>query len=193
MDLLTIANRALVATGNRPLTVLNDGTDEWQVVDTTLQRHIDDLLSGHPWAFARKSADLVKADDDDNPSIEFDYAHRLPADCLHLVAVYSDGAPTTDYRIYGRLVCLDQDADIQVEYIAEPADSAWHPQATEILTRMLEIGLLRGMNEDDTEADKREILLEQKLGRARAAADQENPARNTYRRTASEARNRRRG
>lgn len=192
LDELTILNRALVNTGNRVLTVLNDGTDEWQVASEAFARGLEDLISQYRWPFARTSAALVKADDADNPSQKYDYAHHLPADLLHLAMVFVGGYKTSSYEVYGRMVCLDDDSDVAVEYIAVPLEAAWHPQASEVLTMMVEAGLLRGLNEDFNEARQKDVDIEIKLGKTRTIVSQENPARNTFRSSIADARRSRR-
>lgn len=193
LDELTILNRALLNTGNRTLNVLNDGTAEWQVASETFERSITDLITQHRWSFARTSADLVKADDDDNRSQRYSYAHVLPPDVLHVLAVYSGGYKTEQYEIVGRMVSLDQSSGVSIDYIAEPEDSAWHPQAAEVLTMMVEAGCLRGLNEDFTEAARKDAAVDYKLRQVRTLVDQENPARNLFRSSISEARRSRRG
>ncbi len=191
MDKLTIINRALVATSNGTVT-LNDGTPEWQAADTAFDRAVEELISEHGWPFARTSADLVKAAT--NPSKKWDYAHQLPTDVLHLKGVYVGGSKTENFEILGRLVCLDAISGVSVEYIANPSDtSAWHPQASAVLTLMVEAGVLRGLNEDFTEARMKDGDVELKLGKVRSLVDGENPGHNTFRGGATVARRRRRG
>lgn len=191
MDELTICNRALGATGNRQLTALHDGTDEAVIVGQAFDRGLEDLISQHNWPFARTSADLVATTP--NPSQVYAYAHALPSDCLHLRAVFVGGYKTENYEVFGRRVCLDDDSDVSIEYIAEPADADWHPQAAEVLTLMVEAALLRAFNEDFTEATRRDQAVQIKLAQVRPLVNQENGARNAYMSTVAEARYRRRG
>lgn len=197
MDELEILNNALINTGNSILTVLNDGSDEWQAASRAFDRSLDDLISQHGWPFARKSADLVKAPDADNPSQEYDYAHRLPTDLLHLKRVfYTSGTqkiPTTQYIVMGRLVCLNEISGVAAEYIALPADTAWHPQAIEVLTIFVEVGCLRGLNEDFDEARRRESDGLYKLSQVRQVVDSENPPRQAFQPRMSRIRRTRRG
>lgn len=190
MDELEIINDALVNTGNATVT-LNDGTPEWQVASRAFSRAVDDLISQHGWPFARTSADLVLVGT--NPSEKYDYAHQLPASCLLLKSVFVNGYKTEKFEVYGRVVCLDQNSGVSAEFIAAPADTAWHPQAIEVLTMMVEVACYRGLNEDPDEARLRQGDVELKLARVRSLIDQENPGRNVWRGTATEARQRRRG
>lgn len=188
--MLEIINDALVVTGNEQVT-LNDGTPEWQVSSRAFARAVEDLVSQHGWPFARTSADLVLVGT--NPSEKYDYAHQLPNECLLLKGVYVDGYKTELFEVYGRLVCLDHNSGVSAEFIAEPEDTAWHQQAVEVLTMMVEVACLRGLNEDFREARLRDQDIVFKLAQVRSTIDQENPARNVWRGTATAARKRRRG
>lgn len=191
LDTLTILNDALRNTGNHELTVINDGTDEWIVASGAYQRALTDLITQHRWNFARATADLVRMGDSDSQT--YDDAYALPADALHLLAVYSGGYLTSRYEVAGRTVSLDATTGVTVEYIAAPLDADWHPQAAEVLTMMVEAGILRGLNEDFTEAARRDKAIEDKLRLVRPLVDQQNPARNTYLSGIGMARRTRRG
>ena len=104
---------------------------------------------------------------------------------------YVGGSKTENFEILGRLVCLDAISGVSVEYIANPSDtSAWHPQASAVLTLMVEAGVLRGLNEDFTEARMKDGDVEFKLGKVRSLVDGENPGHNTFRGGATVARRR---
>jgi hypothetical protein len=190
MDFLTIVNRALVATGNNPVT-LNDGTDEWQQAEIHWDRVVDDLLTLHSWPFARSKADLVATEGEE--SEKYDNAHALPAACLLLRAVYREGIKTEAYQVVGRAVYLDAESGVSAEFIGMPEDTFWHKQTIEVLTLMLEAKFYRGLNEDITAAQSRERDVENKLLTVRPIVDAENPPGPTYRGAATEARGRRRG
>lgn len=195
MDEITVLNRALSNTGNNTLTVLNDGSDEWQVASLAFERAIEDLISRHNWPFAKVALPLVVAADEDNPSVRETNAYKLPTSMIHvrdvLIASAGQKVRVTDYEIVGRYVCLDTAMGIFVEGYAMPPHENFHPQATEILTLMVEAGCLRGLNEDFTAADHREATAENRLFEARPRVDWQNPAKNAF--VSSVAAARRRG
>lgn len=191
MDKLQILNRALIETGNNRINALNDGSDEWQVADSAFDRGLDDLITRRKWNFAIATTDLVAATI--NPSEIYDHAYTLPLTCLHLKAVFVGGVlKQVNYEIIGRALCLDE-TDIAISFVAEPPDASWHPQAAEILTQRVEIGCLRGLNEDFDEAYRREVRLESRLIEAATTVDQQNPARNAFKSAIAESRRTRRG
>jgi len=190
MDKLVILNRALAGTGNTIINVLNDGSDEWLTADMAFDRAIEDLTSRHRWPFA--SASFTPAEVATNPSEKYENAWALPPTVFHVKQVYVDGYQTNLYEIIGRTLCLDATELVTIAYIGMPESSAWHPQAAEILTQMVEVGCLRGLNEDFDEADSRERKLEQRLIEARSTVDMQNPARNQFQSAIRDARRRRR-
>lgn len=201
MDKLTVLNRALSATGNNLLTVLNDGTDEWIVANEAFGRAIDDLSSRHNWPFAKATETLVPAAAADNPSIKYSVAYLLVPDVIHVVRAYRAIATDTgnrpilfeDYEIIGRYLCCDFDTGISIEYVTMPDDANWHPQVAEILTTYVEAGCLRGLNEDFDEAAKREGKAEARLTEARPRVDRQNPVANAYNSSTRVGRYQRRG
>jgi len=192
MDKLQILNRALAATGNTIVNVLNDGSDEWMVADMAFDRAIEDLISRHRWPFA--AASFTPSEVATNPSERYENAFALPPTVFHVKSVNVDGYQTNLYEIIGRTLSLDTDASglVTVAYIGMPESSAWHPQAAEILTQMVEVGCLRGLNEDFDEADSRHRWVESRLIEARSTVDQQNPARNQFQSTIRDARRQRR-
>lgn len=189
-DRLTIINRALISTGNEPVQ-LNDGSPAWQHADVAFGYALDDFLSQHSWPFARTSADLVLADP--SPAVQFAHAFALPPGLLHLRAVFVDGIQSTRFVVMGRKLCCDVPSGVAIEYIAEPAEMDWHPQATVCLTMFLEARIMMGFNEDERGGQARLQAAMIKMVEVRAQLAGENPARNAFLGSATIARARRRG
>lgn len=200
MDKLTVLNDALAGTGNSTINVLNDGSDEWLIANRAFDRAVRDLASRHNWPFAKATEDLVPADEADNPSkAGYAVAYLLPAALFHLVRVFvlasenDDPALLDDYQIIGRYLCTNYDSGLSIEFITTPADAVWHPQAAEILTTYVEVGCLRGLNEDFVEADKREARAEARLLEARPRVSRQNSRENAYNSSVRQARRTRLG
>lgn len=196
MEKLVIINRALGATGNNKLNQLADPDflDEWDAANEGFGIAIDDLGSRHKWPFAKKIAAMVPAAEADNPSERFDFAYLQPTEALHVVAVLYNGHPMeTGYEILGRYVCANLSSGLSLLYIWAPPDANWHPQAAVIIQLLTEAHILRELNEDFGEADKREARAEVRLFEARATVGQQEPARNLFRSGIAAARRRRRG
>lgn len=193
MDKLTLINNALIATGNDPVNVLNDPSDEYRVANAAFDRWIRFLTSRHSWPFATTTELLVRVPDADNKSRRYSKnGFRLPQNTLHVKEVYRDTRPLTDYEIMGTVLSCNYDSEIYAVVVKMAPEDTWHPMTEEILTRYVEAGCLRGLNEDFSEATRREQSAELLLEEARPHLDQQNPARNIYKSAIAAARRRRR-
>lgn len=193
MDKLTIINNALLTTGNNRINVLNDPSDEYQVANTAFDRAVRFLTARHTWPFAMTNELLVRVPDADNKSRRFSKnGFLLPPNTLHVKEVYRDTSPLTDYEIMGTVLSCPYDSEIYASVVKAAPEALWHPMAEEILTIYVEAGCLRGLNEDFSEATKRENRAEALLEEARPHVDQQNPARNMYKSKIAQARRTRR-
>ncbi|MDI7862533.1 hypothetical protein MRS76_11230 [Rhizobiaceae bacterium n13] len=193
MDKLTILNNALRATGNNSVNVLNDPSDEYQVANPAFERAIRFLTSRHTWPFATTNELLVRVPDGDNKSRRFSQnGFRLPPNTLHVKEVFWNTTFLTDYEIMGTVLSCRYDSEIYATVVKAPPADNWHPMAEEILTLYVEAGCLRGLNEDFSEATRREQRAELLLEETRPHLDQQNPARNIYKSKIADARRRRR-
>lgn len=193
MDKLTIINNALIATGNDRVNVLNDPSDEYQVANAAFDRAVRFLIARHTWPFAMATELLVRVPDEDNKSRRFSKnGFRLPANTLHVKEVYYRTFFLTDYEIIGTVLSCNYDSEIYASVVMMPPDQDWHPMTEEVLTRYVEAGCLRGLNEDFSEATRRETSAELLLEETRSHVDQQNPARNMYKSKIAVARGTRR-
>lgn len=193
MDKLSIINNALSATGNNGVPALNDPSDEYRVANTAFERSLRFLTARHSWPFAATIDLLVRVPDAENKSRRFrENGFRLPPNTLHVKEVFYDTAPLTDYEIIGDVLSCRLPDSIYANVVKQVSEEKLHPMAEEILTLYVEAGCLRGLNEDQVGADKRETRAEQLLDEARPHVDQQNPARNMYKSSIRDARRRRR-
>jgi hypothetical protein len=172
MDKLTILNRALSATGNSQLLILNDGSDEAVAAETAFDRAIDYLMAFHNIPFATKVAPFL-------------HAMQYPPDCWHFIAIKD---AVTDERLPCRIVehkiHVMVDTGISAFYVTRPPSSAapnWHPATAEALTLLVEAELYQGLNEDEDMAKWKRSQAESMLTRAAGRVEQQSSARNVYR------------
>jgi hypothetical protein len=193
MDKLSILNNALVATGNDPVNVLNDGSDEYTVANTAFDRWLDFLVARHSWSFATTTELLVRVSDADNKSRRFNQnGFRLPANTLHVKEVLWDIYPLTEYEIMGTVLSCNYDSAVYAKVVKPISEELLHPMATEILTLYVESGCYSGLNEDPASARSKKQEAEMLLMETRSHVDQQNPARNTYKSSIRAARQSRR-
>lgn len=193
MDKLTILNNALRATGNNTVNVLNDPSDEYQITNGAFERALRFLTARHSWPFASTIDELVRVPDGDNKSRRYrENGFALPVNTLHVKEVFWDTVPLTDYEIIGTVLSCRYDSMVFANVVKQTSEEKLHPMAEEILTLFVEAGCLRGLNEDFSEATRREQRAEGLLEETRTHVDQQNPARNLYKSKIAVARRSRR-
>lgn len=88
------------------------------------------ILAGFPWPFATRFMDLALVEED--PTEEFSYSYRYPADCLKIRRIRSGArqdslASRVTFRIVGddagKLIYTDME-DATIEYTANPDDTS---------------------------------------------------------------------
>lgn len=193
MDKLTVINNALSNTGNRPVNILHDPSDEYQVADRAFDRAIRFLRAMHSWPFSETIELLVRVPDAENKSRLYpDNGFRIPSTAFHVKEVYWQKWPLTEFEILGTILSCRQDSEVYAKIIRQDADAIWHPMAEEVLTLMVEEGCLNGLNEDFKEAQVRYLKAQSLLEQTRTTVDQQNPARNIYQSSIAAARRTRR-
>lgn len=180
MDKLLTINRALSATGNSTLLVLNDGSDEANAVEIAFDRAVDFMMAFEFFPFTTKTADMVRLGD--SPMPPFLHAMQYPPDCWHFKSVKD---ATYDFEhahriVNGQILTL-VDTGILAFYLTRPGlTMAWHPAATEALTILVEAEIYQGLNEDMTSAAAKRTQAEEMIARASGRINQEDSARNTF-------------
>lgn len=178
-DRLSIINDALSNTGNNLVQVEFEDSDEWDVAKRAYDRFLPQLIEAHPWPFATITEPITKLPDSDNPSERYAHAYTIPANALWLQAAFKNGR-TIDYEIIDDKLCTDADnasASITAKYVRVPGTDAMSNLFFEALRKLVESGCLRGLNEENSEATRREQEGWQMLRLAASRADQQSPRR----------------
>lgn len=182
-DKISVINDALVGTGNQPIAVLEDGSDEYAVASSAYERALGVLLNEHGWVHATKvNANLTPsptapADD------QYDTAYPLPDDLLHLIWVRLDDAiPAYDIQ-GGQIVLRRYNAGtVSIKYVSadnsDPTEGT--PLFVEALTEYVEAGLYRGLNNDPAQAKSVLAHAEFVAQKARTRSDQQKPKRSLW-------------
>lgn len=162
-----------------------DQTAEWRNGSRAYDREIRILLQRHPWSFAKETAALDQADEDDNPSNRYGYAYEWPYGALWLQKVEVPGGAGIEYEIIGQYICTDYDGtddDAPIAtYVVQPQASDISDLFFECLRTKVEVSLLRSLNEDYGEANARDKMAEQMLlPLARTRTDQQAPKRRAF-------------
>lgn len=199
IDKLTLVNYALTATGNNPVVVEGDNSDEWRVASSAYDRMLPVVLAKHDWKFQTTIAPLVRVGDSDFPG--FQDAFAKPVDCLHLenvwdayiagliipyptVGMLRDGvrAPPLEYRIIGDLIhCTTFQNAATCLYVQQPNNATVSALFIEALTTAMEVIIARALNEDMDAAKMLSAKAEEDLREARASNDMEEGRRIPFR------------
>lgn len=209
VDKLTIINNALLATGNQPVAVISDGSDEWIAASNFYDRSLPKLLVSHDWKFALTIAEMNKAGFSRYPG--FQDVYDLPSDCLLLRQAYDDrlarlikpvdtwtisetgiNLPEMDYRIISDQIHCIAPLGASCLYVQNPPNGTVGTVGfSEALTTEIENLLLRGFNEDVDTAIKHQALVKESLTVAREQDSSPEPRRILFRSRMLERRRRR--
>lgn len=171
-----------------------DQTLEWRKASAAYDRELPLLLERHTWPFARTTEGLEQADEDDNPSNRYGYAYDWPYLCLWLEKVEAPGGLPIPYEIIGRYICMDYDGEDDdapvATFVQTPLDKTTISNLFwEVLTRKVEVSILRSINEDYGEAKSRDGEVEAiLLPLVRTRTDQQKSTRKAFRSTMRERR-----
>lgn len=212
-DKLTIINQALINTGNNPVNVGDDTSDEWITASSAFEQWVPILLYRRNWGFAERLQVLNRMGDASYPGYSDVYAK--PADCLFLIDVYRPDVarlvstaayqsedrrrdntrpPGLEYKIVAdRINCRAPNGAVAL-YTPFPVGSQpWSVGFVAALRLKIEATLYRALNEDMSASYQSDRFAEAALQEAAARADQEEPRKVAFRSPLAEARWRRRG
>lgn len=184
-DRLSIINDALSNTGNNLVQVEFEDSDEWDVAKRAYDRFLPQLLEAHPWNFATTTEVISKLPAADNPSQRFKagesgFAYAIPGGCLWLESVSRTGV-AIDFEIVDDKICTSFDSTsgaLYAKFVRQPSVDKMSNLFWEALRKLVESGCLRGLNEENAEAGRREQEGWQVLRIAATRADQQQPRRN---------------
>lgn len=208
-DKLAIINNALIATGNNPCNVGDDGSDEWTVCNMAFERWVPVLLRRRNWDFADVLQDLVRVGDSRFPGFSDVYAK--PSNCLFLRSVFrTDQAalvipslgwsmpeqdtrpPPLEYRIVAdQIHCVAAGGATAIYQPYPEGAQPWTVGFVEALTLQIEAMIYRALNEDEAAAQNAEKRAEMAMDEESARMQAETPRRMAYRSSTLDARRRR--
>lgn len=180
MDRITIINDALRGTGNNPVNVEYDGSEEWQAAESAWRRALNFLLPRHTWNFGNTSAALAGLLPT-SPHPVYDKAFQLPGDCLLVEAAWYNGRGLSEYEILDQKFCCRYDQNLTIKYVRAPLVDQWPPLFVELVTMKLEALFLAGLNEDTDNARAKDRQIEAMLAEVRTTLDKQEPARVVFR------------
>lgn len=191
LDRLTVINDALLETGNEQINALNDGSVEWGAASKAFDRAIKKLIAANVWDFSKTAEALIAAET--NPSKRFSYAFVRPPSAWLITAVLWKTMPLPEYEVMGNRICANFQTDLNIEFVREPTDNEVPPWFQEVLTKAVEVSVLRSLNEDFEEAMRRESALMKYIREMASLENRQEPPRTGFAGRMGLARRSRRG
>lgn len=195
-DKLKIINQALINTGNNPVNVYDDTSDEWIAANNAYEQIVIELLGKRDWNFGTAQAGLSRLGDSNYPGFKDVYAK--PADCIQLINVwraddqqkldnwvksYSHAMadvrpPALTYTIIGDNIHTTAPAGVYCKYTPFPVGAQdWSVGFVACLRARIEANLYRSLNEDMNTAAAWEAKSEMLLREAISRNAQEEPTK----------------
>lgn len=195
-DKLKIINQALINTGNNPVNVYDDTSDEWIAADNAFEQNVIWLLGQRDWNFSTEQISLVRLGDSNYPGFKDVFAK--PADCIQLINVwrtddqqkldnwvkaYSHAMadvrpPALTYTIIGDNIHTTAPAGVFCKYTPFPVGAQdWSVGFVACLRAKIEANLYRSLNEDLNTSAAWEKYSDELLRQAISRNAQEEPTK----------------
>jgi hypothetical protein len=195
---IDIINWALVLTRNNLVAVAEDGSTEWLIGSAAYESAISVMMEEYGWGFATKVAVLTPSPTAPSDTY-WDTAYPLPQDLMHLVWVkqgtntqFTQILTVWDIQLVGDpnpvpmlLLRLRGSSDVAtIRYTswdgaASDAQSGT-PLFVQALREFVLSGIYRGLNNDNSEADKIWLKAENTAQRSRNVYTQQKPRRQLF-------------
>lgn len=195
-DKLKIINQALTNTGNNPVDVYDDTSDEWRVANNAYEQAVLFLLGEYDWNFSTDQIALQRLGDSNYPGYKDVFAK--PVDCIQIVNVWRMDdqqrleqylsayhramadmyPPALTYRVIGDAIHTIAPEGVYALYTKFPQGAQdWSTGFQACLRTKIEANIYRALNEDYQMATAWEKYVDELLVRAKARNAQEDSTR----------------
>lgn len=206
-DKLTVINRALARTGNNPVQTPDDGSDEWRIASLSFDDWAEQLYYNAEFRFTSQIVSITTRVGD-SPFPGFQDIYDKPADCLWLANAcrleeaqqvlpqLATGMPDQDtrfpdfeYRLVNDQIHCVAPTGLLLRYVRFPrAGDPWSKGFQSALELYVQADILRGLNEDFSEAEKRQARADEAIKFATSRDQNQEPRRVMLRSSALERR-----
>jgi hypothetical protein len=179
-SVVAICNRALDMLGAEPVTSLADNTKAARLCVRNFEPVRDAVLRAYPWNAAVRRASLAALAD----APAWGYARQFqlpegpdPEPCLRVLAIGGETELSVRYRIEGRRVLTDEDAPLNILYLARVEDPAQlDPMLHDVIATRLAADLSYSMTASAALGQTLMEIYQAKLAEARATDAEEGTA-----------------
>lgn len=189
IDKLSLIDSALAQTGDRLVSVADDGSVEWQACSPAYERGLAFACESHPWSWLTDMRVLVPSPTKPDDPL-YDTGYPIPPDCIHVIAVRMQDRPCTWELFNNQIVVNAQGgppppnppvtpAVVTMKGIfstnADPVNAT--PTVILALEAFVMSGIYRGIKKDLAEANSREAMAFKILEMAKSRHDMQSPKR----------------
>jgi hypothetical protein len=195
LDKLGLINQALALTSNAQVSVVDDGSDEWNVGSAAWEAALEAMFEEHDWGFLTNVQVLQRADTPSDPWYADAYA--VPPDCMHIIwvrlAMSNGNDAPVQYQILNNQIVLNAagfgppvppsatKGVVTVKYVSNNnGPETFTPLFMKALRFFVMSGIYRGLNEDYSEANSLYQQATATVAEARSRADQQQPKRAVF-------------
>jgi|JI10StandDraft_1071094.scaffolds.fasta_scaffold21140_9 hypothetical protein len=161
---INVKNAALTGIGAKPMVSEAETSAQARVLNSHYELIVQEALTKHAYAWAKKSALLVKR----SQTPEGRYVYALPADILNLRYITygsPDGRVVDVEETDEGLPILDWDSTFYGHYTWRVPEARWPADFADGIVKKLQAALKRGLLSDDNAAEALDELAEKKLRR----------------------------
>lgn len=187
---IDVINSALSQTGDNPVLVADDGSDEWNTCSPAYEDALPAMIESHPWGWTSDVRVLQpaanKPDDD-----QYDTACNLPPDLVHLVWVRLNDMPCVWDLLNNQLVVNAMGGPpapapgtvtpaiitIKGAFATNSDPTYATPLFVSALKRFVMAGIYRGLHEDTATAVAMTKEAKEILAVAKTRHDEQKPKR----------------
>lgn len=163
-----ICNIALRSLGATRITSIDQAIEEARILKDIYVDMLREVLSTHPWNFAKKRDTLTELAD--APEFGYDHAYQLPGDCLRVVRMADDDSI---FEIESDQLFTDESA-AKIEYIAYIVDTTkYSPGFVTAFAARLAAEIASPITDSRTKAVDMLEVYKEKLALAKSADAQE--------------------
>lgn len=175
---ITLYNAALRRAGEVKDLVDGDTAPEFGVLERNYPEIVGEAFETTRLDFGKARAPLTTRSDGD-----FGFTHRylLPEDFLAVLGVYVDDHETRhDWEIVGDHLYIDDDDDVEIEYIRQGSESQWSSTFANGIIHKLAALIKSAVHEEPEEAQQLDQMADHKLIKAGILASKQRAQRRPY-------------
>lgn len=146
---VSVCNVALVELGQDPISSLSQDTKNARLCNAVFAICRNEVLEGHAWAFATKTAELASIDGNEDVMGEYTYLYQRPADFLKILRG-EDWKQEFEIR---DAYLMANDEPLRIKYIFENTNTGtWSASFAQCLSKRIKASIAYAVTRSNTVA-----------------------------------------